>query len=180
MSYPANKVARIRQACEEHGWEFHEQVVDNGEGVLTFITCRRDQEQVCLQWEDQRMVKPPVYTIAGYEQVLHNAKAALGRIAGEPDTEKLNRRRNGRTGPIIKGKLTINEESTDEEILSTLLGRRIIWVSENFQEPLSTRVLTSNKDHPHYKVVRNGKVRVEFLDQFGFRAVHLDKIVQVR
>lgn len=174
MSYPVNKVARIRSACEEHGWKFKEDY-DEKEDV-TIVWCDRGQEHLHLVWMGQRMVEQPEYVIAGSVYLLHNSKKALDRITGEPDFEKLNRR----GGPVVRGKITINDESTDEEILSTLAGRRITWLSDHFEEPLSARVLASNKESKHYCVKRNGKVRVEFITEHGFRAVYLDKIVGIR
>lgn len=174
MSYPANKVARIKAACEEHGWEFS--TARDEEADVCSVSCKRDPEFIWMVWAGQRMVNPPEYTIAGSVQKLHNAKDALARIAGEPDVEKLNRR----GGPLVRGKITINEESTDEEILNTLCGRRITWISDHFEEPLSARVLASNKGSKHYGVKRNGKVQVEFITEHGFRAVYIDKIVGIR
>ena len=177
MSYPANKVKKIKDACEEHGWDFSEEVYDdNNPFVHTLVACKRDQEVITMEWQNQRMVNPPMYTIAGSVTILHNAKAALARIAGEPDVEKLNKR--GK--PVIRGRLTLSADSADDEILKTLAGRRITWLSEAFNDPLSTRVLAKNATCKHYKIVRNGRVRVEFIDEFGFRSVHLDKIVGIR
>lgn len=174
MSYPANKVARIKAACEEHGWKFDE--FYNEDDDLTDVDCDRHPEHIRMQWEGQRMVSPPVYTCAGSEMVLHNAKQALARIGGEVDVEKLNRR----GGPLVRGKITITAESTDEEILNTLCGRRVIWTSDHFEEPLSARVLATNKDSKHYAVKRNGKIRIDFLTEHGFRSVYLDRIVGIR
>lgn len=178
MSYPENKVKRVEAAAEEHGWL--SAVGVNRDTEETRVTVVRGEESMVFEWQGQKSTSVR-YSFGGEARQMQNVAAALRQMAAEPDVVrsiKRGRRTRG-SSTTVRGAVTVSEDMSDEEILKALCGKRIVWKTTFSEEPRQTRILAKNEGSPHYSVQRNGHVHINFVDEFGFRSVHLDAIVQV-
>ena len=78
----------------------------------------------------------------------------------------------------IQGTLPFDHESDDVELKTVLMGRTITWLTST--GVLFTAKVGAGKKRNMFKVVRsNGKSYIDFVDEFGFHSVYLDRIVSV-
>lgn len=201
------KAQKFTEAISSHGWQC-KTTFDEGLGVTHLFARRSENETITIHWhEPNGRIIPndlPVYTLMGEPIKLRNVSAAVS-IAVKPTdvsrAKKSSRRARRRidalgrripapgerltnaTGSAIEsldaisayesGSLPFDRESTDTEISIALKGRPIAWLNSQSHNVENGVVRKLNK------VVRNGRDYIDFVDDTGFHAVYLDKIVSV-
>ena len=132
------------------------------------------------------------YTLAGERIKCHNVSGAALIARNEPDLTRLKRavsKKRKSMGKLsqdesamlvsdIQGTLPFDHESDDVELKTVLMGRTITWLTST--GVLFTAKVGAGKKRNMFKVVRsNGKSYIDFVDEFGFHSVYLDRIVSV-
>lgn len=190
--YPAViKAQKIGAAAKEFDW--HGSI--NSEMLngyrTTILDCYRDDEIVCVTWQDNLMVMAQ-YSIFGKLIELSCAKAVLDRITSWPDVIELLKWFPEMNRPTLVAKyrrLPFDlEADSDDSILKTLAGRHIWWYAELVGERYSYAkvrnewVMEPRKKSQVYNLKHfdNGRTLFNFTTaDTGMRSVFLDTILKV-
>jgi hypothetical protein len=123
----------IADACK-WGWEVSK---DERAANIASVTVGRDDEAICISWQDGRFLENCTHTIGARTVKLRNASAARGAMNTPPEKVRRDVRqrvasqeRGTRPAPVppTAAKLPFDiKTSSDADIIAALLGRRISW-----------------------------------------------------
>lgn len=185
------KAEGFRQTAIELGWKVSARTDD---GERTELTVKRGEEAIDIAWVDGVFQYPCLYSHLGSTIQLRNASAAKQRMAIDPEKASEERSRvvtrhhnaeSRKTGGARSKRLPFDPDlATDEEILSALSGRRIVWTNGISGVDHSDTVLPDNRVR-----MRANRARIEegprgrvlhFVGDEGFHSVLIVKIISVR
>lgn len=183
-----DKAAKFGIFVKQFGWSGSFKT--NEDGNVDLVATRGDNETIQITWYKTGGGEV-WYTLAGERQRCHNVSAAAKIAQEKPNYDRFNRvmrkRRkklaveNGEVTPELtdglQGSLPFDHESSDDEIKLMLLKRSITWVDSLGR--LNTATVNAGKYGDLFKVVRNGHDYIDFVDEYGFHSVYLDRIVSV-
>lgn len=181
------KAVNFGQYAKSYGWGGKWSAEDDSQSVHLFAS-RGENESIDIYWHERGVFISATYSLAGEKIRLHNVAAAAQVARNKPDEKRLNkairRRRKSKSVDVtqisddviagLQTSLPFDKESTDDEVKAVLFNKSITWV--NRQTGQVNSAIVGGKS---FKVVRNGRDYIDFVDGFGFHAVYLDSIVSV-
>lgn len=181
-----DKAQKFADQVKPHGWECKISQIDS---TTTLFGRRNDSEILEIWWHGNTITVAPKYTLAGEPIKLRNVSAAISIATKAADTSRLGKAARRRTRRVASAETTDDAptlpdaqaftvalglaEADDAGVRALLDGRSIEWLNSQSGNIESARVAKLNK------IVRNGHDYVEFVDERGFHAVYIDKIVSV-
>jgi hypothetical protein len=196
-----DKVNNFALFIKDFGWH-GKWKEDEDSLILTLDAARGDNERIDIEWPATHSSPGVWYTFAGNTIKCHNISQAAKLAQALPDAEamrKANYRRKRRaplplsSGPgiAISGEsfeslaenlstsLPWDKESPPGEVKAALLKHKnttITWVTSITGDVKSGMIKTKN-----LKVTANkdGKVIIEFADDFGFHACYADSVIGI-
>lgn len=178
-----DKITPIIHAGDSNGWKSKK--TEKPDGVELVMI--RNGEIMVLRWSGSRFVgKESTHTLGMRSVRVKNAAAALRFIAEDPDvTEKHVREVTSRKidedddEDVLPIRLPFPlEEAEDEEIISAVIGRKIVW--RNNGKYHEAHVL-KKRDQKYLRIesAKSGRAITFCAEDAGFTSVYLNRIVQI-
>ncbi|QBI97116.1 hypothetical protein SEA_CHILL_52 [Mycobacterium phage Chill] len=185
------KTAAVSALAEKHGW-----TADTKEDVkndITTLKLTRGDEWVEIRWDRNSCKEMPTVCHEGQLRYVRNVAAAkrVLEATAEQNAEPFQKRAVAKQAarktapakrPRRKDKLVeALPDSDDQQIKEALLGRKILWRNSTSGEFEEDVVLAGKNTNGHYYVSHEGEKRqINFIGAYGFRAVKISAIAQVR
>ena len=166
------------QLCLDHGWKAEVETNAEETQVVYRVFALRGQETLVVEYHDTKLIRGDYTYGSNYKLKLNWKNQIVKLVEGKPDPKRLA----GSTDIEEARYVPWTAESTDEEVLKSVVGCEIAWVRK-FDGELLTGRIPVDREHKHLRLVHSKgaepKRILEWADPFGFHAVHLDAIVQV-
>lgn len=194
------KAAQFIELLKTNGWKG--KLEQDPDTDYAKIEAARAAERLEICWVENKLAVPPLYSLAGVTTQLHYTADARKVVTGRPDMDMFvkRRRRKARQAAraVVAGaqqNMSIEpekqelpfdiHEDSDREILLAIRGSTVVWENEMTglaESSFVPRESNRNLEYVFYLAESSsGRAFVSFMDVHGtFRAVHLDKILQVR
>ena len=182
-----DKAVNFGLYLKSYGWS-GSWTTDDKAGTVQLGAKRGNNEAIEIQWKMSGTFLKGTYVLAGEKFRMHNVAAAAAVASEAPNEDRLKksvrrqRKKIDHTNPDVVGdmvavaqcSLPFDGESSDAEIKAVLFNKSITWVNRQ-----TGQINTAIVGGKNFKVVRNGRDYIDFVDGFGFHAVYLDSIVSV-
>lgn len=184
VASPIIKATRLAAVAKRNGWHGTlESDVVAGKRV-TVLSVYRNDEKLVARYEDNVMVGAE-YSLFDRVWHLHTASLVIERLQDWPDLLKILKWWPSMNKPTLVNtyrQLPFGTEDSNEDIMSSLIGRKLFWYSHVSQKLWCDVVLPPHgKKAEHYRIVDVGHRKLfHFIGaQAGFRSVLLDTLIKV-
>lgn len=173
-----HKSEKLADIGRDAGWNAQIIPEIKGTDIIWKIFFKREPEIMEVVYFNNRLTEATY--VCGDKVTTPAHKAAVVKILlSHPDLTRMN----GKSIADQPRDLPFDPaDPLPSNILNTLLGRKITWLSSLTTELESERIdVARNKGSRYYRIVRtaDGRRYVEFITSNAFRAVYLDAIVSV-
>jgi hypothetical protein len=190
------KAEAVASFASEHGWSATYKRDTKADSTILKLVRETGKvvEVVEIRWDGNSCKEMPVANLDGQLRYVRNVAAAKRVIASTAEenekpfqarTEAKQSLRKAATPKRVPGKtrkLPFTAESSDEEILAAIMGRKVIWEMRMAPGEYQEDVVDPDRNRNGHTYVRGTgeKRQVAFVGAYGFRAVYLDQIAAVR
>jgi hypothetical protein len=188
----SGKADAVAEFAAPHGWT--SEIKRDLKADATVLKLTRDDEWVEIRWDGNSCKEMPTVCHTGQLRYVRNVAAAKRVIESSSEdnekpfvarTEAKQSMRKAATpsrAPGKRRKLPFTPESTDDEIVTAVMGKRIIWELAMAPGEFQEDSVDPDRNRNGHTYVRGtgDKRQLAFVGSYGFRAVYIKQIAAVR